>query len=40
MDEHVIEALGKARVKIRNGKVVEVGNLKLIIVLYLISTGA
>jgi len=29
MDEHVIEALGKARVKIRNGKVVEVGNSKI-----------
>lgn len=25
MDEHVIEALGKARIKIKNGKVVEVG---------------
>ena len=29
MDEHVIEALGKARVKIRNGKVVEVGKPKI-----------
>lgn len=25
MDEHIIEALGKARIKIKNGKVVEVG---------------
>lgn len=25
MDEHVIEALGKARIVIKNGKVVEVG---------------
>jgi putative methanogenesis marker protein 8 len=29
MDEHVIEALGKTRVKIRNGKVVEVGKSKI-----------
>jgi len=25
MDEHIVEALGKARIKIKNGKVVEVG---------------
>lgn len=29
MDEHVIEALGKARVVVRNGKVVEVGEPKI-----------
>jgi hypothetical protein len=29
MDEHVIEGLGKARVVVREGKVVEVGEPKL-----------
>jgi len=29
MDEHVIEALGKAKVKVKNGKVVEVGEPKI-----------
>lgn len=29
MDEHVIEALGKTRVKIKNGKVLEVGEPKI-----------
>lgn len=29
MDEHIIEALGKTRVRIRNGKVVEVGKPKI-----------
>nr|WP_319373462.1 methanogenesis marker 8 protein [uncultured Methanobacterium sp.] len=29
MDEHVIEALGKTRVKVKNGKVVEVGEPKI-----------
>lgn len=29
MDEHVIEALGKTRVKIKNGKVIEVGEPKI-----------
>ena len=29
MDEHVIEALGKAKIKVKNGKVVEVGEPKI-----------
>ncbi|HML04396.1 MAG TPA: DUF2099 family protein, partial [Methanobacterium sp.] len=29
MDEHVIEALGKTRIVVRNGKVVEVGEPKI-----------
>ena len=29
MDEHVIEALGKTRVVVRDGKVVEVGEPKI-----------
>ena len=29
MDEHIIEALGKTRVRIKDGKVVEVGEPKI-----------
>jgi hypothetical protein len=29
MDDHVIEALGKTRIKIKDGKVVEVGEPKI-----------
>ncbi|ADZ10682.1 methanogenesis marker protein 8 [Methanobacterium lacus] len=29
MDEHIIEALGKAKIKVKNGKVVEVGEPKI-----------
>jgi len=29
MDEHVIEALGKTRIRVKNGKVVEVGEPKI-----------
>jgi hypothetical protein len=29
MDEHIIEAMGKSKIVIRNGKVVEVGDSKI-----------